>query len=302
VESTACFLLRRPSAFTLHHQSSQRFSTHFSISSFWLTTVCSDIVDLVRGGAIDEAIKLIRSAFPQLLDKHPEVRFKLLCQRFIELIRQRKKEEALLFAQKEWSPHAKDDPSLLDELQVRIRMILLLLLLLHVAAGPHRDDRRVGRVCADRVRGPGDESSAPVHGGGLQGPDRAPRQQRHPRYDHYSSPTTTTPRSLITIISTTTEHHGLAGEAALEVVLRHLAALQQVMAEGRRASGSGGSKVRAEATRHTTRDDRAADGVGAVWCAHRAPHRCGASGRTWTDTTNDEEPPPPPLPETRARG
>jgi hypothetical protein len=74
----------------------------------------------VRRGAIDEAIKLLRSAFPQLLDKHPEVRFKLLCQRFIELIRQRKKEEALLFAQKEWSPHAKDDPSLLDELQVRV--------------------------------------------------------------------------------------------------------------------------------------------------------------------------------------
>ncbi len=84
--------------------------------------------------------------------------------------------------------------------------------------------------------------------------------------------TTTTPRSLIVfiifVISTTTEHHGLAGEAALEVVLRHLAALQQVMAEGRRASGSGGSsKVRAEATRHTARDGRAADGVSAV-CAH----------------------------------
>jgi len=77
-----------------------------------------DILNLVQMGKIEEAIGLIHSAFPQLLNKNPEVRFKLLCQRFIELIRQRKKEEALIFAQKEWSPHVSpDNTSLSKELQ-----------------------------------------------------------------------------------------------------------------------------------------------------------------------------------------
>jgi hypothetical protein len=40
----------------------------------------------------------------------------------------------------------------------------------------------------------------------------------------------------------TTEHHGLSGEAALEVVLRHLAALRQLMMESKHAK-VGASKV-----------------------------------------------------------
>jgi hypothetical protein len=103
----------------------------------------ADIVTLVRKGAIEEALQLIRSTFPQLLDKHPEVRFKLLCQRFIELIRQRKKEEALLFAQKEWSPHAKDDTLLSNELQVRVMLLRLHKVLLRLA-----HDERERRTCS----------------------------------------------------------------------------------------------------------------------------------------------------------
>lgn len=77
----------------------------------------TDVVQLVRRGAIEEAIELIRTAFPQLLEKRPEVLFKLQSQHFIELIRQRKKEEAFLFASKQWSPHAQEKV-LLEEFQV----------------------------------------------------------------------------------------------------------------------------------------------------------------------------------------
>eukprot|EP00005_Dracoamoeba_jomungandri_P003823 CAMPEP_0174256932 /NCGR_PEP_ID=MMETSP0439-20130205/6131_1 /TAXON_ID=0 /ORGANISM="Stereomyxa ramosa, Strain Chinc5" /LENGTH=227 /DNA_ID=CAMNT_0015339785 /DNA_START=17 /DNA_END=700 /DNA_ORIENTATION=- len=55
----------------------------------------------IRKGEILDAIKLTNELFPGVLEQNQEVRFKLLCQHFIELIRERKNQEALAFAQQE---------------------------------------------------------------------------------------------------------------------------------------------------------------------------------------------------------
>jgi len=77
----------------------------------------SQILSLVRQGQVEKALALTDKLFPELLAKRPNVRFKLLCQQFIELIRHRKKEEALDFAQKEWSPYAVEESAFSEELQ-----------------------------------------------------------------------------------------------------------------------------------------------------------------------------------------
>jgi len=83
-----------------------------------------DILDLVRGGDIPEAIGSVNKYFPNVFSDHPEVYFKLLCQQFIELIRKGDNQTALIFAQKELNSYAKEKASFLESLQVKIWKVL----------------------------------------------------------------------------------------------------------------------------------------------------------------------------------
>lgn len=65
----------------------------------------------MRKGSIKEVIDAMIVVFPTVLQKHPDVLFKLMGQHFIELIRHRKMQEALEFAQKELRSFAKSDPA-----------------------------------------------------------------------------------------------------------------------------------------------------------------------------------------------
>lgn len=193
----------------------------------------ADVVELVRRGAVEDALHLIRTAFPELLEKQPKVLFKLLCQQFIELIRQRKKEEALLFAQKEWSAHAKEQP-LLEELHVRALQYIVMAFrvdddgssdvhqdvfaliayedpenspISHYLADGFKD--RIARSVNSAILGTAHRSA---HGGlNLLLPSHSPDVMGR----------------------TSSEFHGLNGEAALEVVLRQLVVVRQLADQGK---------------------------------------------------------------------
>jgi hypothetical protein len=55
--------------------------------------------DLIMSGDVVEAIELTKKLFPDLLEKSPHLLFFLQCQQFIEMIKQKKIEEAVHFAQ-----------------------------------------------------------------------------------------------------------------------------------------------------------------------------------------------------------
>lgn len=68
-----------------------------------------------------QAVRLISP--PQILDSNPSLYFHLQQQRLIELIRQNKIEEALLFAQAELAPRGEEHPEFLHELEETMTLL-----------------------------------------------------------------------------------------------------------------------------------------------------------------------------------
>ncbi|KAJ1985680.1 hypothetical protein H4R33_003838 [Dimargaris cristalligena] len=77
----------------------------------------------VQTGNIEEAIERVNDLNPQILDTNPQLYFHLQQQRLIELIREGKVEEALLFAQEEMAPRGEEVPELLDELEKTMTLL-----------------------------------------------------------------------------------------------------------------------------------------------------------------------------------
>ncbi|KAJ1936050.1 hypothetical protein FBU59_005182 [Linderina macrospora] len=71
----------------------------------------------VQNGDIRSAIERVNDLNPDLLETDARLYFQLQQQQLIELIRQGKSEEALVFAQEELAPHGAEHPELLRELE-----------------------------------------------------------------------------------------------------------------------------------------------------------------------------------------
>lgn len=87
--------------------------------SFDLNTVENRIKirDAIQNGRIREAIALVNELHPELLDNDLHLYFHLQQLHLIELIKENKIEEALLFAQEELSELGESDPAILRELE-----------------------------------------------------------------------------------------------------------------------------------------------------------------------------------------
>lgn len=75
------------------------------------------IRDAIQNGRIQEATALVNELYPELLDNDRYLYFHLQQLHLIELIREKKIEEALSFAQEQLSESGEADPAILNELE-----------------------------------------------------------------------------------------------------------------------------------------------------------------------------------------
>ncbi|KAI5481082.1 hypothetical protein MNV49_006268 [Pseudohyphozyma bogoriensis] len=71
----------------------------------------------VHSGEVEKATELVNELDPEILDTNPTLHFHLLQLHLIELIRQSRIPEALLFAQTELAPRGEEHPQFLKELE-----------------------------------------------------------------------------------------------------------------------------------------------------------------------------------------
>eukprot|EP00357_Protocruzia_adherens_P037239 CAMPEP_0115017742 /NCGR_PEP_ID=MMETSP0216-20121206/28324_1 /TAXON_ID=223996 /ORGANISM="Protocruzia adherens, Strain Boccale" /LENGTH=234 /DNA_ID=CAMNT_0002388669 /DNA_START=61 /DNA_END=765 /DNA_ORIENTATION=- len=76
-----------------------------------------EIREAVQRGDIETAIDLVNNLNPEVLDKNSGLYFSLEQQKFIELLKADKQEEALLFAQESLAQKAEENPEFLPELE-----------------------------------------------------------------------------------------------------------------------------------------------------------------------------------------
>lgn len=76
-----------------------------------------DIRRAVHGGNIEGAIDKVNDFNPEILEEDSRLFFRLQQQRFIELIREGKTEQALEFAQESLAPRGEENPSFLEDLE-----------------------------------------------------------------------------------------------------------------------------------------------------------------------------------------
>ena len=75
------------------------------------------IRNLIINGKIDEAINEINNINIEILEKNPSIHFELQKQKLIEIIKQNKIEESILFAQRTLYPITQNNEKLLNELE-----------------------------------------------------------------------------------------------------------------------------------------------------------------------------------------
>lgn len=75
------------------------------------------LTETILRGNIDDAMKTAEGLAPMIMERHPHISFALLCQKFCQLIREGKDEEAMKFGSEVLAPSCKDfrDRALLDE-------------------------------------------------------------------------------------------------------------------------------------------------------------------------------------------
>lgn len=78
---------------------------------------------LVQNGQIQDAITLINNLFPELLDNHRYLYFRLQQQKLIELIREKDVEGALQYAQTHLSERVEENPEVLSELEKTLALL-----------------------------------------------------------------------------------------------------------------------------------------------------------------------------------
>ncbi|CAG0880443.1 unnamed protein product [Darwinula stevensoni] len=79
--------------------------------------------DSIQNGYLQEARELLNQLHPELLDDNRLLRFHLLQQELIELIRKGSVEDALAFAQKHLAETGEEDPSVLPELERTLALL-----------------------------------------------------------------------------------------------------------------------------------------------------------------------------------
>lgn len=77
----------------------------------------------VQCGNIEDAIEKVNDLNPEILDTNPQLFFHLQKQRFIEMIRSGKVEEALEFAQEELAPRGEENQMFLEELERTVTLL-----------------------------------------------------------------------------------------------------------------------------------------------------------------------------------
>ncbi|KAK1260194.1 hypothetical protein QJS04_geneDACA022527 [Acorus gramineus] len=77
----------------------------------------------VQCGNVKDAIEKVNDLNPEILDTNPQLFFHLQQQRFIELIRDGKVEEALEFAQEELAPRGEENQAFLEELEKTVALL-----------------------------------------------------------------------------------------------------------------------------------------------------------------------------------
>ncbi|KAK9056323.1 hypothetical protein SSX86_027413 [Deinandra increscens subsp. villosa] len=77
----------------------------------------------VQSGNVEDAIEKVNDLNPEILDTNPQLFFHLQQQRLIELIRNGKVEEALVFAQEELAPRGEENQSFLEELERTVALL-----------------------------------------------------------------------------------------------------------------------------------------------------------------------------------
>lgn len=75
------------------------------------------IRDAIQSGRVAEAISLVHELHPELLDDDRYLFFHLQQQQLIELIRERRIDDALRFASEQLAERGEEDPSVLEELE-----------------------------------------------------------------------------------------------------------------------------------------------------------------------------------------
>ncbi|KAK9897862.1 hypothetical protein P389DRAFT_169877 [Cystobasidium minutum MCA 4210] len=81
------------------------------------------IRNAIQSGDIVDAIERVNDFDPEILDNNPALYFQLQQQRLIELIRQKKIEEALIFAQEELAPRGEEHPEFLNDLESTMTLL-----------------------------------------------------------------------------------------------------------------------------------------------------------------------------------
>ncbi|XP_031131161.1 protein GID8 homolog [Ipomoea triloba] len=81
------------------------------------------IKEAVQRGNVEDAIEKVNDLNPEILDTNPQLFFHLQQQRLIELIRNRKVEEALEFAQEELAPRGEENLGFLEELEKTVALL-----------------------------------------------------------------------------------------------------------------------------------------------------------------------------------
>lgn len=77
----------------------------------------------VQCGNVDKAIDRVNDLNPEILEERPELFFHLKQQCLIELIRDKKLDEAIAFAQDTLAPHSEENPEYLEELESTIALM-----------------------------------------------------------------------------------------------------------------------------------------------------------------------------------
>ncbi|KAL8577722.1 Glucose-induced degradation protein 8-B [Nucella lapillus] len=78
---------------------------------------------LVQNGQIQEAIDVVIALYPELLDKHRYLYFRLQQQKLIELIRNKDLSEALNYAQTHLAERVEENPDVLTELEKTLALL-----------------------------------------------------------------------------------------------------------------------------------------------------------------------------------
>ncbi|CAK9297045.1 unnamed protein product [Gordionus sp. m RMFG-2023] len=77
----------------------------------------------IENGDIDSSITLINDKYPELLDDNRYLFFQLQQQQLIELIRQKRIEDALIFAQNNLAEYGEDNSEVLDQLEKTLALL-----------------------------------------------------------------------------------------------------------------------------------------------------------------------------------